>query len=179
MKNKKNIPVEENKSIEKVSVDKKSMPDIKKMFEVLEVMQENLQRGVCDIAAISSTYRVNPFLCQKIKKFLERSSSERNSRLADKAELVQNILLENITPEKIGKAKLSAIATAVQELDKVKHINRGNNTERIGIDWSNRPVDELLGYLKIKKQGVNVPADGQSCEIDGNPAKIETADNKE
>jgi len=178
MKNKKNIPVEENKSIEKVSVDKKSMPDIKKMFEVLEVISENMQRGSVDIPAISSTYKVNPFLCIKIKKFLERPNSERNSRLASKAELVQNILLENITPDKIGKAKLSAIATAVAELDKVKHINRGNSSDRVTVDWSARPADELLKFLGINK-GVNVPAEGQSCEIDGNPAKIETADNKE
>jgi len=178
MKNKKNIPIEQDKSLEKVSVDKKIMPDIKKMFEVLEVISENMQRGSVDIPAISSTYKINPFLCIKIKKFLERSSSERNARLADKAELVQTILLENITPDKIWKAKLSAIATAVQELDKVKHINRGNNTERIGIDWSNRPLNDLMEFLQLKKKE-NVQADGQSCEIDGNPAKIETGNNKE
>lgn len=166
----KNKNIIEKSSAENKS-SKKNMPDIKKLFEVQEVIYENMQRGQIDIAAISKTYKISPFLLQNIKKFLAKSSAERNARLADKAEFVQNILLENITLDKIGKAKLSAIATAVQELDKVKHINRGNNTERIGIDWSARPVDELLAFLQIKKQGTNVSAEPESCLEGGNAAE--------
>lgn len=120
---------------------------MQKVFLLMDTIKNNLQSGKLDALQIARTHKVSIELVGKIKKFLERETTDRKLDMADNLEITAATILSAINPREIKKTKLHNKISSIDLLIKNMQLLRGDSTDNKRIDWSKMSPEQVINFV--------------------------------